>query len=101
VWSTVSFAGVLTTKIRVSISSALAGYSRVTEIEAYGWESGPVLPVAPTLSTATAGNAQVALNWTAVPGATSYSVKRGTVSGGEVTLMSVTAPATSYLDASA
>ena len=35
VWSTVSFAGITTTKIRVSIASALAGYSRITEIEAY------------------------------------------------------------------
>jgi hypothetical protein len=42
-------------------------------------------PAAPTGLTATAGNAQVGLNWTAVSGATSYTVKRSTVSGGSYT----------------
>jgi large repetitive protein len=44
-----------------------------------------VLPAAPTNLTATAGNTQVALNWTASVGATSYNVVRGTVAGGENT----------------
>ena len=42
-------------------------------------------PGAPTALTATAGNAQVALAWTASSGATSYNVYRGTTSGGEST----------------
>src|ERR1019366_1330835 len=42
--------------------------------------TGP--PVAPTNLTATAGNAQVLLSWTASSGATSYNVLRGTASGG-------------------
>jgi len=46
-------------------------------------------PPAPTGLTAKAGNAQVSLNWTAVSGATSYKVKRGTSSGGEVVLTTV------------
>jgi endo-1,4-beta-xylanase len=41
---------------------------------------------APTGLTATSGNAQVQLNWNAVAGATSYNVKRATVSGGPYTL---------------
>jgi fibronectin type 3 domain-containing protein len=43
----------------------------------------PALPVpaAPTGLTATAGNAQVMLAWTASAGATSYNVKRSTTSG--------------------
>ena len=39
------------------------------------------IPTAPTLNTATAGDTQVALSWTASTGATSYSVKYGTASG--------------------
>ncbi|MDQ3259012.1 MAG: fibronectin type III domain-containing protein, partial [Acidobacteriota bacterium] len=39
-------------------------------------------PAAPTGLTATAGNAQVSLTWTASAGATSYNVKRATTAGG-------------------
>jgi hypothetical protein len=46
---------------------------------------GEIPPAAPTNLTATAGNAQITLNWVASSGATSYSVYRGTVSGGEST----------------
>src|SRR6266852_1033216 len=41
----------------------------------------PTVPSAPTNVTATAGNAQVAVTWTASAGATSYNVKRSTTSG--------------------
>jgi predicted carbohydrate-binding protein with CBM5 and CBM33 domain len=40
------------------------------------------VPSAPTNLTATAGNAQVALSWTAASGATSYNIKRSTTNGG-------------------
>lgn len=43
------------------------------------------IPAAPTGLTATAGNAQVSLSWAASSGATSYNVKRATVSGGPYT----------------
>ncbi|WP_171687009.1 DUF4832 domain-containing protein [Paenibacillus planticolens] len=43
--------------------------------------AAPTLPAAPTNLTATAGNAQVALSWTASTGATSYNVLRSTTSG--------------------
>src|SRR5258708_3312149 len=56
------------------------------------------IPSAPTGLTATAGNAQVALSWNASTSATSYNVKRSTVSGtGYVTVSSPTT--TSYTDA--
>src|SRR6185436_10267606 len=52
-------------------------------------------PAAPAGLTAAAGNTQVALSWTASGGATSYNVKRSTVSGsGYVTINSPTS--TSY-----
>ena len=52
-------------------------------------------PAAPTGLTATAGNAQVMLSWTASTGATSYNVKRSTTSGsGYATVSSPTG--TSY-----
>jgi len=40
------------------------------------------VPAAPTNLAATAGNAQVALSWTAASGATSYNVKRSLTNGG-------------------
>jgi len=40
------------------------------------------IPATPGGFSATAGNAQVALNWTASAGATGYNVKRGTSNGG-------------------
>jgi fibronectin type 3 domain-containing protein len=59
--------------------------------------TGSSLPPAPSKLTATAGNAQVALSWTAVSGATSYNLKRATVSGGPYT--TITSPTgTSYTD---
>jgi fibronectin type 3 domain-containing protein len=42
----------------------------------------PGVPVVPTALTATAANQQITLSWTASSGATSYHVKRATVSGG-------------------
>jgi hypothetical protein len=45
--------------------------------------SAPPPPAAPTGLTATAGNAQVTLAWTASSGATSYNVYQGTSAGGE------------------
>jgi cellulose 1,4-beta-cellobiosidase len=41
------------------------------------------IPSAPTGLTATAGNAQIALSWTASSGAASYNVYQGTTAGGE------------------
>jgi len=41
----------------------------------------PTIPAPPTGLTATAGNGQVALGWTASAGATSYNVLRSTTSG--------------------
>jgi fibronectin type 3 domain-containing protein len=56
-------------------------------------------PPAPTNLTATAGNAQVSLTWTASTGATSYNVYRSTSAGGEGTTPFLTGlTATSFTD---
>jgi len=59
-------------------------------------------PAAPTGLTATAGNAQVVLSWTASTGAASYNVKRATVSGGPYTTIATNSSTyinpTSYTD---
>jgi len=47
----------------------------------------PGVPLPPTGLTATSGNAQVALSWTASSGATTYNVKRATVNGGPYTVV--------------
>lgn len=53
---------------------------------------------APTNLKATAGNAQVALSWTAAAGATSYNLKRATTSGGPYASVSSSVAGTSYVD---
>lgn len=61
-----------------------------------GFSSTP--PPAPTGLSATAGNAQVSLTWVASTGATSYNVKRATVTGGPYTILA-SPTSTSYTDA--
>ncbi|MGO4529476.1 glycoside hydrolase family 6 protein [Paenibacillus sp. 2TAF8] len=53
-------------------------------------------PAAPTALTATAGNAQVSLAWTASAGATSYNVKRALTAAGPFTTIASNVTATSY-----
>jgi cytochrome c peroxidase len=54
-------------------------------------------PVPPSGLTATAGTGQVTLSWQAAPGATSYRVKRSTVSGGPYAVVA-TVSSTSHTD---
>ena len=74
-------------------------YYKVSATNAYGESPNsvevsampqPQPPPTPTGLGATAGNAQVALTWTASAGATSYNVKRSTTSGAETTITNVT-----------
>ena len=53
-------------------------------------------PAAPTGLSAIAGNQQVALNWNASSGATSYNVKRSTTSGGPYTTIASGVTTTSF-----
>ena len=62
--------------------------------------SGQSGPPAPTQLTATAGDGQVTLNWTATPGTgITYNVRRSTVNGGPyTTLVASNLNATTYVD---
>jgi len=55
------------------------------------------VPSAPTGLTAAAGNGQAGLTWNSSSGATSYNVKRSTISQSEVTITNVSG--TNYIDA--
>ena len=63
------------------------------------WPLGPTTPpAAPTSLTASAGKKKVTLSWTASAGASSYKVKRATVSGGPYTTIATGLTATSYVN---
>src|SRR5207247_1243344 len=80
---------------RVRATSTLSGDSSYSNVAS----ATPVAaPGAPGNLTATAGNAQVTLSWTAVSGATGYNVKRSTSSGGPYTTVGPNVTPTSFTD---
>jgi fibronectin type 3 domain-containing protein len=102
--------GITTTSFTdTSLNNGTTYYYQVTAVNTAG-ESGKSSevsatpqappPAAPTGLTATAGAAQISLNWNAVSGATGYKIYRGTSSGGETLLASLSGTATTYLDSS-
>jgi cellulose 1,4-beta-cellobiosidase len=74
------------TKYFYVVSALNAAGESVNSSEVSGVPASPApastIPAVPTALAATAGNQQVSLTWTASSGATSYHVKRSTVSGG-------------------
>jgi fibronectin type 3 domain-containing protein len=88
-------------------TTALNGtqYFYVVSASNTGGESGnsneddatPILPP-PTGLVALAGNKQVALTWSAVTNATSYTVKRSTIPGGPYTPLPASVPSASFTD---
>jgi hypothetical protein len=83
----------------VGFTGGTGGLTAIQEILTwtYNVTSGSMPPAAPTNVTATAGNGQVALSWSASSGASSYNVKRSTTSGGPYT--TVASPTTTgYTD---
>ena len=58
-------------------------------------------PLAPTITSLTVGTNQVLLTWTGLTNATTYNVKRSTISGTETTIATTTAITTNYLDTTA
>jgi hypothetical protein len=88
-------------RVRLLLSSLAVVTFLVAGCGGYGSNGGGVggggnTPSALTGLTATAGNAQVTLNWTASSGSTTYYVKRSTTSGAETQI--ATATSTSYTD---
>src|SRR5271166_3499984 len=86
------------TKYLYVVSALNSAGESANSSEANATPAAPIMiPAVPTQLTATAGNAQVSLLWSASTGATSYHVKRATVSGGPHTQIAVpTSP--SYTD---
>jgi len=76
---------------------ALAGCAASGASNTSGGGTDPAIPSVPTGLTATAGNTQVSLAWNAGNGATSYHVKRATVSVGPYTQIAAPTSA-SYTD---
>jgi hypothetical protein len=68
------------------------------DVQTYTFAAPPAVPAAPTNLTASAGDAQVSLSWTASSGATSYSVKRATTSGGPYAAVATGLTATAFTD---
>ena len=74
------------TKYFYVVSAVNSAGDSADSSEANATPVAPVtIPAVPANLMATAGNAQVALSWNASAGATSYHVKRATVSGGPYT----------------
>ena len=103
--------GVTTTNFTDSLVSNETAYFYVVSAVGTGGESAnsneasatplpAAPPAAPTGLSATPGNAQVVLAWNASNGATSYSVKRATFSGGPYTAVAVGLTATNFTDTS-
>jgi fibronectin type 3 domain-containing protein len=74
------------TKYFYVVSAVNSAGESANSAEVNATPAAPVAPpAAPSGLTASPGNAQVILSWTASAGATSYHVKRGTASGGTYT----------------
>jgi len=87
-------------KVNGTARTTAYGYS-IYELQVYGGGATNVgtVPPAPTGLTATAvSSSQINLSWSASSGATSYNVKRATVSGGPYTTVATGVTATSYSD---
>lgn len=86
-------------KYRINVTAIVGsgnGMIAISEMEMM--EEIVTAPTAPTNLSATTGNAQVTLTWTAVTGATSYNVKRATTAGGPYTTIASSVSTATYTD---
>lgn len=105
-YSLLASLGALTSYSDTAVTAGGTYYYSVSAVDADGesalsaYAGATTVPPAPTGLSATAGNAQVALGWTAAAGASSYNVKRATTSGGPYTAIGTSTTA-SYTDTTA
>ena len=79
-----------TAYVGMAVTSPYNNYlttAKFDNVTAPGWANFTNPPAPPASLAATAGNAQVALNWTASSTATSYNLKRAVTSGGTYALL--------------
>ncbi len=81
--------------VRIYVTGGSSSYPSIYDAQIYG-STVPQGPGTPVL-TATPTGSQIVLNWNAVAGATSYTLKRSLVPGGPYTTL-VTQAGTSYTD---
>ena len=83
----------------VGFTGGTGGLTAIQDVLSWTYSTGSSTnpPPAPTNVTATAGNGQVGLSWSASSGATSYNVKRSTTNGGPYTTIA-SPTTTSYTD---
>ncbi|HVH69506.1 MAG TPA: malectin domain-containing carbohydrate-binding protein, partial [Candidatus Dormibacteraeota bacterium] len=81
-------------KINIAFNLGTANNPKVDGIEVLAG----ALPAAPTNLTATPGNTQVSLSWTASSGAASYNVKRSTTTGGPYSSIATGVTTTNFTD---
>ena len=87
------------TKYFYVVSSLNSGGESTNSTEVSATPAAPAAtPPTPTGLQATAGNAEVTLNWGASAGATSYHVKRSTTNGGPYSTVVASPTVTNYLD---
>jgi subtilisin family serine protease len=106
-YTTVKSANTTTSYTDTGLSNGTKYFYVVSAVNGYG-ESGnsneasatplPPPPAAPTGLSASGGDAQVSLSWTASTGATSYNVKRATTTGGPYTTIKSGNATTAYTD---
>jgi fibronectin type 3 domain-containing protein len=88
--------------ITIAFSQGTADNPEIAGIEIFGANgasTSPSVPGSPAGLTATAGNGQISLSWTASAGATSYNVYRSTTPNGEgMAAIAASIATTSYTD---
>jgi hypothetical protein len=95
--STITFPQQVKRYVRIVQTGTAANLWTIGELNFY--ESSSSAPAAPIGLVTAGGNSQVGLNWTSVPGATSYTIKRSTFSGGPYTTVASNVAGTSFTDA--